>query len=85
MKVLVIVEHNNKTIKPSTFSTITAGSQICDDVNALIIGHKLQGAVDELKKADNLKKKDSSSTHSTVDPEKVENFFPFFSSISSEL
>jgi electron transfer flavoprotein alpha subunit len=56
MKVLVIVEHNNKTIKPSTFSTITAGSQICDDVNALIIGHKLQGAVDELKKADNLKK-----------------------------
>ena len=56
MKVLVIVEHNNKTIKPSTFSTITAGSQICDDVNAMIIGHKLQGAVDELKKADNLKK-----------------------------
>ena len=56
MKVLVIVEHNNKTIKPSTFSTITAGTQICDDVNALIIGHKLQGAVDELKKADNLKK-----------------------------
>ena len=56
MKVLVIVEHNNKTIKPSTFSTITAGSQICDDVNALIVGHKLQGAVDELKKADNLKK-----------------------------
>ena len=56
MKVLVIVEHNNKTIKPSTFSTITAGSQICDDVNALIIGHKFQGAVDELKKADNLKK-----------------------------
>ena len=56
MKVLVIVEHNNNTIKPSTFSTITAGSQICDDVNALIIGHKLQGAVDELKKADNLKK-----------------------------
>ena len=56
MKVLVIVEHNNKTIKPSTFSTITAGSQICDDVNALIIGHKLQEAVDELKKADNLKK-----------------------------
>jgi len=56
MKVLVIVEHNNKTIKPSTFSTITAGYQICDDVNALIIGHKLQGAVDELKKADNLKK-----------------------------
>ena len=28
MKVLVIAEHNNKSIKPSTFSTITAASQI---------------------------------------------------------
>ena len=40
MKVLVIVEHNNKSIKTSTFSTITAASQICDDVDVLIVGHK---------------------------------------------
>ena len=32
-----------------------------------------------------LKKNDSSSTHSTKEPEKVEYFFPFFSIISSEL
>ena len=32
-----------------------------------------------------LKKKDSSSTHSTNEPENVENFFPFFSITSSEL
>ena len=32
MKSLVIVEHNNNSIKPSTFSTITAASQICEDV-----------------------------------------------------
>ena len=56
MKVLVIAEHNNKSIKPSTFSTITAAKEICDEVNALIVGHKLDGALDELKKADNLKK-----------------------------
>ncbi|MEC8265283.1 MAG: FAD-binding protein [Pseudomonadota bacterium] len=56
MKVLVIAEHNNKSIKPSTFSTITAASQICDEVYALIVGHKLQEAVTELQKADNLKK-----------------------------
>ena len=55
MKVLVIAEHNNKSIKPSTFSTITAASQICDEVYALIVGHKLQEAATELQKADNLK------------------------------
>ena len=56
MKVLVIVEHNNKAVKTSTFSTITAATQICDDVDALIIGNNLTGAVDEIKKADKLKK-----------------------------
>ena len=56
MKVLVIVEHNNEAVKTSTFSTITAATQICDDVDALIIGHNLTGAVDEIKKADKLKK-----------------------------
>ena len=50
MKVLVIAEHNNKSIKPSTFSTITAASQICDEVYALIVGHKLQGQSMKLKK-----------------------------------
>ena len=56
MKALVIVEHNNKSIKTSTFSTITAASQICDAVDALIVGNQLQEAVDEIKKANGLKK-----------------------------
>ena len=56
MKVLVIAEHNNKSIKTSTFSTITAASQISDQVDVLIVGHKLDEAVDELKKSDNAKK-----------------------------
>ena len=56
MKALVIVEHNNKFIKTSTFSTITAASQICDAVDALIVGNQLQEAVDEIKKANGLKK-----------------------------
>ena len=47
MKALVIVEHNNKSIKTSTFSTVTAASQICDSVDALIVGNQLQEAVDE--------------------------------------
>ena len=52
MKVLVIAEHNNKSIKTSTFSTITAASQISDQVDVLIVGHKLDEAVGELKKSD---------------------------------
>ena len=56
MKALVIVEHNNKSIKTSTFSTITAASQICESVDALIVGNQLQEAVDEIKKANDVKK-----------------------------
>ena len=57
MKALVIVEHNNKSIKTSTYSTITAQtSQICDAVDALIIGKQFEEAVNEIKKADILKK-----------------------------
>ena len=56
MKALVIVEHNNKSIKTSTFSTVTAASQICDSVDALIVGNQLQEAVDEIKKANDLRK-----------------------------
>ncbi len=56
MKSLVIVEHNNNSIKPSTFSTITAASQICEDIEALIIGYKLDKSLDELKKSNHLKK-----------------------------
>ena len=50
MKVLVIAEHNNKSIKTSTFSTITAASQICDEVDALIVGHKFKKQLVSFKK-----------------------------------
>ena len=53
---LVIVEHNNDSIKQTTYSTVTAASKISEDVYALILGHNLDTAVDELKKCDHLKK-----------------------------
>jgi len=56
MKTLVIVEHNNDSIKQTTYSTVTAASKISDDVHALILGHNLNTAVDELKKCNHLKK-----------------------------
>ena len=56
MKTLVIVEHNNDSIKQTTYSTVTAASKISEEVYALIIGYNLTTAVDELKKCNHLKK-----------------------------
>ncbi len=56
MKNLVIVEHDNKTIKPSTYSTITAASKISEDVYAIILGSDIELALEELKKCNYLKK-----------------------------
>ena len=38
MKTLVIVEHNNDSIKQTTYSTVTAASKISEEVFALILG-----------------------------------------------
>ena len=56
MKILIIVEHNNDSVKPSTYSTITAASKISDKIDALIIGYNNDSAIDELKKSDHLNK-----------------------------
>ena len=56
MKSLVIVEHDNKSIKPSTFSTITASSKLGEETYAIIVGHKIETALEELKKSNILKK-----------------------------
>ena len=56
MKTLVIVEHNNESIKQTTYSTVTAASKISEEVYALILGCDLNKAVDELIKCNHLKK-----------------------------
>ena len=56
MKILIIVEHNNDSVKPSTYSTITAASKISDNIDALMIGYNNDPAIDELKKSDYLNK-----------------------------
>ena len=56
MKSLVIVEHNNKSIKSSTFSTITASAELGEETYAIIVGHKIETALEELKKSNILKK-----------------------------
>src|SRR6056300_1596142 len=39
MSILLIVEHNNKELRPFTLNAITAASQIDGDVHALLIGN----------------------------------------------
>ena len=38
MRALVIVEHDNKNLKPLTLNTITAASEVCKEVDAIVIG-----------------------------------------------
>ncbi|NVK56258.1 MAG: electron transfer flavoprotein subunit alpha/FixB family protein [Alteromonadaceae bacterium] len=40
MSILVIAEHDNLTLKDSTLNTITAASQLSDDVDIVVIGYQ---------------------------------------------
>ena len=55
MKVLVIIEHDNETVKQSSFSTISAAKEISDSVEAIVLGQSLDSVINELKKSDHLK------------------------------
>ena len=55
MRVLVIVEHNNKELKTLTLNTISAAKQVSDDIDTLIIGNNVDTVVKDLSKADYIK------------------------------
>jgi electron transfer flavoprotein alpha subunit len=40
MSILIIAEHDNSEIKSATFNTITAASQLGDDLHILVAGHE---------------------------------------------
>ena len=44
MSSLVIAEHDNSSIKPSTLNTITAAAQCGGDVHVLVAGHNAGAA-----------------------------------------
>ena len=56
MTILVVIEHDNNTIKQSSLSTISAAKKIEDNVEAIILGKDMNSAVNDLKKCDHLKK-----------------------------
>jgi len=49
MSVLVLVEHDGKTIKDATLATVTAASRL-GDVDALVVGHDAKGAAEAAAK-----------------------------------
>ena len=56
MKILVIVEHDNKEIKSSTLSCVSAAKLISEDIELLVFGHNCKEVLDKSQKIDNIKK-----------------------------
>ena len=56
MSILLIAEHNNKEIKPFTLNSITAASQINEDLHVLVIGYKSDEVASSISKIPNVKK-----------------------------
>lgn len=56
MSVLVIAEHDHKSIKPVTLNVITAARKIDSDVHVLIAGTDCSGAADEAAKIHGISK-----------------------------
>lgn len=56
MRILVLAEHDSKTIKHITRHTMTAASQLNGEVDLLVIGHNCQDAATHAAKIDNVNK-----------------------------
>jgi len=56
MSVLLIAEHDNKELKPFTLNTITAASQINEDVHVLLIGNKCDEVAKSVSQIPHVKK-----------------------------
>jgi len=56
MSVLLIVEHNNKEVRPFTLSAITAASQIETDVHVIVIGNNCENVAKSLSTMSVVKK-----------------------------
>ncbi|MDB2635998.1 FAD-binding protein [Alphaproteobacteria bacterium] len=70
MAVLVIAEHDNSVLKTSTFNTITAATNLSDDIHLLIIGKDIETLSNNAKLIYPIKKV------LKCDNSKLENFIP---------
>jgi electron transfer flavoprotein alpha subunit len=51
MTVLVIADHDNRTVRPATFNTITAARQIDPDIHVMVAGSQVNEAVVAIARA----------------------------------
>ncbi len=47
MRILVIAEHDNQTLKPATLSTLAAAAELGSDISLLVAGHQCQAVADQ--------------------------------------
>ena len=67
MSILVLAEHNNIDIKSSTLSTISAASQIDQEIDVLVTGHDCEELANKISKCEKVSKVIN------VDNEKLKN------------
>jgi electron transfer flavoprotein alpha subunit len=56
MSILVIAEHDNKTLKSATRNAVTAAGKLGGDIAILVAGHNAQGAIDAAAKIQGVSK-----------------------------
>ena len=56
MKILVIAEHDNKTLKSATLNTITAASEISNDIHVLVAGLNCEAVANKVAAVTNVSK-----------------------------
>ena len=56
MSILVLAEHNNKELKASTLSAITAASKIDENIEVIVIGSECDEVTNKLKNVKIVKK-----------------------------
>ena len=54
MKALVIAEHNNRDLKPSTLNTISAALKLNGDVHVLVAGQDVGSVIKSVSKIDSI-------------------------------
>jgi electron transfer flavoprotein alpha subunit len=56
MAVLVIADHDNKTVRDSTHKTVTAAAKLSSDIDILVLGHGARAAADHAAKITGVRK-----------------------------
>ncbi len=67
MSILVIAEHDNLTLNPNTFNTLSAASQMGDDIHLLIAGSNANSVVEQAQAITGVSKVFSANHESLAD------------------